>query len=109
MYVPRTLEPAVTRAAQQFPVVLLTGARQVGKTTLLKQLSQGARTYVTLDDPLVLSLAKADPALFMSASRRPCLSTKSSTRRSCCRTSKWPRIAPDSRACSGSRDHSSFT
>ena len=39
MYAPRTLEPAVTGAAQQFPVVLLTGARQVGKTTLLRHLS----------------------------------------------------------------------
>ena len=45
MYVPRTLETFVTRAAQQFPVVLLTGARQVGKTTLLRRLSQeGAPT-----------------------------------------------------------------
>jgi predicted AAA+ superfamily ATPase len=65
MYVVRTLEPFVTRAAQQFPVVLLTGARQVGKTTLLRHLSQGERAYVTLDDPLILSLAKTDPALFM--------------------------------------------
>lgn len=34
MYLPRTLEPAVLRASQQFPVVLLTGAQQVGMTTL---------------------------------------------------------------------------
>jgi predicted AAA+ superfamily ATPase len=34
MYVPRTLEPAIVRASQQFPVALLTGARQVGKTSL---------------------------------------------------------------------------
>ena len=73
MYVPRTLEIVVTRAAQQFPVVLLTGARQVGKTTLLMHLSQGARAYVTLDDPLVLSLAKADPALFMQRFPPPVL------------------------------------
>ena len=58
MYVARTLESFVTKAAEQFPVVLLTGARQVGKTTLLRHLSQENRTYVTLDDPLVLSLAK---------------------------------------------------
>ena len=36
MVVPRTLEPAIIRASQQFPVVLLTGVRQVGKTTLLR-------------------------------------------------------------------------
>ena len=73
MYVARTLESSVTSAAQQFPVVLLTGARQVGKTTLLMHLRQGERTYVTLDDPLVLSLAKADPALFMQRFPPPVL------------------------------------
>ena len=73
MYVPRTLESSVIRAAQQFPVVLLSGARQVGKTTLLKHLSQGERAYVTLDDPLVLSLAKTDPALFLQRFPPPVL------------------------------------
>ena len=73
MYVPRTLEPAIVRASQQFPVVLLTGARQVGKTTLLRHLSQDGRAYVTLDDPLVLSLAKSDPALFMQRFPPPVL------------------------------------
>lgn len=73
MYVPRTLETAILQASQHFPIVLLTGARQVGKTTLLRQLSQGARAYVTLDDPLVLSLAKEDPALFMQRFPPPVL------------------------------------
>ena len=73
MYVPRTLETFVTRAAQQFPVVLLTGARQVGKTTLLRHLSHAERAYVTLDDPLVLTLAKTDPALFMQRFPPPVL------------------------------------
>ena len=73
MYVARTLEAFVMKAAQQFPVVLLTGARQVGKTTILRHLSQGERTYVTLDDPLVLSLAKTDPALFMQRFPPPVL------------------------------------
>lgn len=73
MYVARTLEPFVIRAAEHFPVVLLTGARQVGKTTLLRRLSRGERGYVTLDDPLVLSLAKTDPALFMQRFPPPVL------------------------------------
>lgn len=73
MYVTRTLEPFLTSAAEQFPVLLLTGARQVGKTTLLRRLSQAERTYVTLDDPLVLSLAKTDPALFMQRFPPPVL------------------------------------
>jgi predicted AAA+ superfamily ATPase len=73
MYAPRTLEAFVTTAANQFPVVLITGARQVGKTTLLRHISQVDRTYVTLDDPLVLSLAKTDPALFMQRFPPPVL------------------------------------
>ncbi len=73
MYVARTLESFVSKAAEQFPVVLLTGARQVGKTTLLRHLSQENRTYVTLDDPLVLSLAKTEPALFLQRFPPPVL------------------------------------
>lgn len=73
MYASRTLEAFVTNAANQFPVMLITGARQVGKTTLLRHVSQADRTYVTLDDPLVLSLAKTDPALFMQRFPPPVL------------------------------------
>ncbi len=73
MYTPRTLEPFITRAAQQFPVVLLTGARQVGKTTLLRHLSRDDRAYITLDDPLVVNLARMDPALFMQRFPPPVL------------------------------------
>lgn len=65
MYVPRTIETYVKIASKQFPVLLVTGARQVGKTTLLMNLSKDGRNYVTLDDPLILNLAKQDPALFL--------------------------------------------
>lgn len=73
MYIPRTLEPHIGKASQQFPVLLLTGARQVGKTTLLQHLSREERAYVTLDDPLILNLAKTDPALFMQRFPPPVL------------------------------------
>ena len=43
----------------------VTGAIQVGKTTILRHLSGLARTYVTLDEPLLLNLAKTEPALFL--------------------------------------------
>lgn len=65
MYYTRTLEKYFIEASRQFPVTLVTGARQVGKTTFLQHLAGDDRTYVTLDDPLVLNLAKNDPALFM--------------------------------------------
>ena len=73
MYVQRTLEAVVTRAARHFPVVLVTGARQVGKTTLLRHASEAERTYVTLDDPLVATLARTDPALFLQRFPPPVL------------------------------------
>lgn len=66
MYKQRTLEGYFRRASEQFPVMLVTGARQVGKTTFLSHLAAGGRQYVTLDDPLLLSLAKTDPGLFLS-------------------------------------------
>ena len=73
MYVARTLEHYVKKAARQAPVLLVTGARQVGKTTLLRRASGRGRTYVTLDDPLVLRLAREDPALFVQRFPPPVL------------------------------------
>jgi predicted AAA+ superfamily ATPase len=73
MYVPRTLEQPILDAAKRFPVFLVTGARQVGKTTLLRHLGEQQRSAVTLDDPLVLNLARQDPALFMQRFPAPVL------------------------------------
>jgi predicted AAA+ superfamily ATPase len=73
MYFPRTLEQPIIEAAKSFPVLLLTGARQVGKTTLLRQLDKQERAYVSLDDPLTLNLARQDPALFMQRFPAPVL------------------------------------
>ena len=73
MYTSRTIEKTLLQASRNFPVVLVTGARQVGKTTLFKHLGGEQRSYVTLDDPRVLSLAKQDPALFMQRFPGPIL------------------------------------
>ncbi len=73
LYVKRTLETFFFKASSQFPVMLVTGARQVGKTTFLRHVSGGERTYVTLDDPMTLSLAREDPALFMQRFPPPLL------------------------------------
>lgn len=72
-YRARTLETFIAAASKQMPVLLLTGARQVGKTTFLRHLSGDTRTYVTLDDPKVLSLAKGDTALFLQRFTPPLL------------------------------------
>jgi hypothetical protein len=73
MTLARTLAPAVLRVAEQFPVVLVTGARQVGKTTLLRELAKRDRRYVTLDDPTLLSLAVEEPKLFLDRYPPPIL------------------------------------
>lgn len=70
-YISRTLETTLTKVANTFPVLLVTGPRQVGKTTLL--LHSGKRTYVTLDDPDDLSLARSEPRLFLQRYPRPIL------------------------------------
>ena len=74
MYITRNIEQTINRISSQFKVLLLTGARQVGKTTLLKHMAQGSgRTYVTLDDLAVRSLALSDPALFLQRYMPPLL------------------------------------
>jgi len=65
MYIVRAIEPIIEQASMQFKVILLTGPRQVGKTTLLKKLLRKGRTFVTLDDLSARALAKHDPALFL--------------------------------------------
>jgi uncharacterized protein len=44
MYLTRTLESWFKEASRQFPVLLVTGARQVGKTTFLRHASEPERT-----------------------------------------------------------------
>ncbi len=72
-YIPRGVERHIVKAGRHYPVVLLTGARQVGKTSVLRHLSQANRTYVSLDDPRVLQLARSDPALFFQRYEPPIL------------------------------------
>ena len=73
MYYARTIEKRILDVTAHFPVLMVTGARQVGKTTLLRHLAGEVRRYVTLDDPLILSLAREDPALFMQRFSGPVL------------------------------------
>lgn len=70
MYIHRHLEPKFLKMSNFFKVVLVTGARQVGKTTMLKHLSEH-RTYVSLDDIDTLTLAKEDPKLFFMRYKPP--------------------------------------
>jgi len=65
------LELIVKEVANAFPVLLLTGPRQVGKTTLLEKIAEKERKYVSLDDPVARQLAKEDPLLFLQRYEPP--------------------------------------
>ena len=68
LYINRTMEETFKRMSSQFSVILLTGPRQVGKTTMLKKLALeegNKREYISLDDITERNLAKNDPKLFL--------------------------------------------
>lgn len=65
-YIHREIEGVVTKTSKTFKIVFLGGPRQVGKTTLLRKLSEKeSRSYVSLDDLNQRQLAKSDPVLFI--------------------------------------------
>lgn len=71
-YISRQLESLFLDATTAFKAVLVTGSRQVGKSTMLKHLAEGTnRTYVSLDNDSDRSLAKSDPALFFQMYKPP--------------------------------------
>ena len=65
-YINRHAKYAIEQMASQFPAVLLTGARQTGKTTLLKMLTQKRKiNSLTFDDPAEETSAKNDTKSFL--------------------------------------------
>lgn len=71
-YISRGLERKFLHMNSFFKAVLVTGARQVGKTTMLRHLAEGQnRTYVTLDNIMARTLAKSDPVLFFQTYKPP--------------------------------------
>jgi predicted AAA+ superfamily ATPase len=72
-YIQRSLEPVLKRAVREFPVVIVTGPRQSGKTTLLKHLFAGSYTYVSLEPPDIRAAAGEDPRGFLAMYQPPCI------------------------------------
>ena len=70
MYYHRHIEPVIERIAKRKPVIVLTGARQVGKSTMLKEVNKSIN-YITLNRPLVRESAKENPSLFFEANKPP--------------------------------------
>ena len=72
-YINRDLEEKIKSASKEYACILITGARQVGKSTVLKQLMDDDREEVLLDDIEERKLASKDPALFLQMHSLPIL------------------------------------
>lgn len=74
MYKKRTIEKAITRVNKSFPVILITGPRQVGKTTVFQKcMKNSKRKYISLDNIAERALAKTNPNLFLDRHEAPLL------------------------------------
>ena len=69
----RTMAGVIEEFSRSFRVLLLTGQRQVGKTTLLERLAKGKREHITLDDAKFRAMARNDPELFLAEHPPPIL------------------------------------
>lgn len=71
-YLERELERKFLEMNKCFKAILVTGARQVGKTTMLKHFAKGTnRSYVSMDNIVERELAKSDPILFFQKFQPP--------------------------------------
>lgn len=69
----RGLLPPLVQALRAAPCVLLAGARQTGKSTLVRSLGGPEREYLTFDEDVLLAAARANPAGFVAGLRTPCI------------------------------------
>ena len=82
-YIKRDMEEKILSLSREYPCLLITGPRQVGKTTVLRQLMTPDRNYVTLDDLEERRLARRIPPCFCSSTTCPFSSMRCSMLRSC--------------------------
>lgn len=73
MYIKRHLEEQVLKASKDYPVVLVCGQRQVGKSTMLYHIKEANRQYISLDNADARRLAEQDPAFFLENYAPPIL------------------------------------
>ena len=73
MYIKRTIEKTIKIMANEFPVIVISGARQVGKSTMLQMIKENNMNYVTLDDLDARNLALSDPKYFLEQYSYPLL------------------------------------
>lgn len=73
MYIKRNMENTIKKISSEFPVIVLTGSRQVGKFTMLQIIKENDMNYVTLDDLDTRNLALNDPKYFLEQYSYPLL------------------------------------
>ena len=73
MYIKRTIEETINKMVEEFPVIVISGARQVGKSTMLQMIKDEKMNYVTLDDLDARNLAISDPKYFLEQYSYPLL------------------------------------
>ena len=71
MELERTIQPTIERVSKGFPVLLLTGMRQIGKSWVMERLRGKGRRYISLDDHKARLLAKTDPQRFIDENPPP--------------------------------------
>ena len=65
IYIHRDIEQILGKLVRQFPAIVVTGPRQSGKSTLLKEIFSKTHSYISLDDPVVRERAISDPRFFL--------------------------------------------
>lgn len=108
IYIKKAMEDTFLRLSKEYLALLMTGPRQVGKTTMLQKLAQDenvGREYVTLDDLTERQMAKTDPKLFFRIHKPPYLLMRCSMRWSCSPTLKYTSTKATVWGTSGSPGH----
>ena len=72
-YIKRDIEQIIMEVSKSYAALILTGSRQVGKSTTLRKLSEPDRKEVSLDDLEARRIAQTDPELFLSIYKPPLL------------------------------------
>lgn len=91
MYIPREVEGTIDSMLAQGKVVLVTGARQVGKTTVLREHLGSAFDYVSLENPIDYTAARTDALLFFEGPRHATHHRRSAARPRAVRHRQVPR------------------
>ena len=73
MYIKRIIENEILKANKNYPIIMVCGQRQVGKSTMLNHIKEENRKYVSFDDRAARRLAETDPLLFFETYGYPIL------------------------------------